>query len=77
MDTLGQVLEQDLMLGSAFAGSPDFVEGVRALLVDRDNAPRWRHASLEDVDPAEVTQLFTGSRPGAVATVACAVATPD
>ena len=63
MDTLAQVLEQDLMLGSAFAGSPDFVEGVRALLVDRDNAPRWRHGSLEDVDPAEVARLFSGSGP--------------
>ena len=68
MDTLAQVLEQDLMLGGAFAGSPDFVDGVRALLVDRDNAPHWRHGSLEDVDPAEVSRLFTGSRPGAVAT---------
>lgn len=68
MDTLGQVLEQDLMLGRALAGSPDFVEGVRALLVDRDNAPRWRHASLEDVDPAEVAELFTDGRRTAVAT---------
>jgi hypothetical protein len=68
MDTLGQVLEQDLMLGRALAGSPDFVEGVRALLVDRDNAPRWRHASLEDVDPAEVAELFTDDRRTAVAT---------
>jgi len=68
MDTLAQVLEQDLMLGSAFASSPDFVEGVRALLVDRDNAPRWRHGSLMDVDPAEVAQLFSGSRRAAVET---------
>jgi len=68
MDTLGQVLEQDLTLGRAFAGSPDFVEGVRALLVDRDNAPRWRHASLEEVDPAEVAELFIGGRRTAVAT---------
>ena len=61
MDTLAEVLDQDLRLGSAFASSPDFVEGVRALLVDRDNAPRWRHKSLEDVDPAEVARLFSGS----------------
>lgn len=60
MDTLAQVLDQDLMLGRTFASSSDFVEGVRALLVDRDNAPRWRHRSLDDVDPAEVAQLFTG-----------------
>ena len=67
MNTLAQVLEQDLMLGRAFANSPDFVEGVRALLVDRDNAPRWRHVSLTDIDPAEVARLFGGSRPGAEA----------
>jgi enoyl-CoA hydratase len=67
MDTLAQVLEQDLRLGSSFASSPDFVEGVRALLVDRDNAPRWRHGSLSDVDPAEVAELFAGSHPRGVA----------
>lgn len=67
MGTLAQVLEQDLMLGRTFASSSDFVEGVRALLVDRDSSPRWRHGSLHDVDPAEVARLFTGGRPGAVA----------
>jgi enoyl-CoA hydratase len=60
MDTLAQVLEQDLMLGGAMADSADFVEGVRALLVDRDKAPRWQHQSLAEVDPAEVARSFTG-----------------
>jgi enoyl-CoA hydratase len=60
MDTLAQVLEQDLMLGTAMADSADFVEGVRALLIDRDNAPRWQHQSLADVDPAQVARSFTG-----------------
>lgn len=60
MDTLAQVLEQDLTLGGAMADSLDFVEGVRALLIDRDSAPRWQHRSLAEVDPAEVAGLFTG-----------------
>lgn len=60
MSTLAQVLDQDLMLGRAFAGSADFSEGVRALLVDRDNAPQWSHRSLEDVYPSEVAQMFLG-----------------
>ena len=60
METLSQVLEQDLMLGAAMADSVDFVEGVRALLVDRDNAPRWQHRSLTDVDQAEVAGVFAG-----------------
>jgi enoyl-CoA hydratase len=42
------------------ADSADFVEGVRALLVDRDNAPRWQQRSLADVDPAVVARAFTG-----------------
>jgi len=60
MDTLAQVQAQDLTLAGALADSPDFVEGVRALLVDRDNAPRWAHRSLAEVDRAEVAQLFAG-----------------
>jgi enoyl-CoA hydratase len=63
METVAQVLGQDLILSSAFASSPDFVEGVRALLVDRDNHPKWRHGSVKDVDSAEVARLFAGSHP--------------
>jgi enoyl-CoA hydratase len=62
MSTLAEVLDQDLMLGGALADSVDFVEGVRALLVDRDNSPRWQHRSLADVDPAEVARVFSRDR---------------
>jgi len=62
MDTLAQVLEQDLVLGGALADSVDFVEGVRALLVDRDNAPHWQHGSLGEVDRAEVAAVFARDR---------------
>ncbi|MEO1089472.1 MAG: enoyl-CoA hydratase/isomerase family protein [Pseudomonadota bacterium] len=36
----------------------DFFEGVRALLVDRDNQPRWRPAALEAVDDASIDAHF-------------------
>jgi enoyl-CoA hydratase len=68
MDTLAQVLAQDLVLGGAMADSVDFVEGVRALLVDRGSTPRWQHGDLTEVDPAEVARVFTGGRQMAVAT---------
>lgn len=32
----------------------DFLEGVRARIIDRDNAPHWRHASIAAVSPADV-----------------------
>ncbi len=41
----------------------EFPEGVRALLVDKDKAPKWRHRELEDVPPAAVTALFAPFAP--------------
>jgi enoyl-CoA hydratase len=36
----------------------EFPEGVRALLVDKDKAPKWNPARLEDVTPAMVEGFF-------------------
>ena len=36
----------------------DFYEGIRAALVDKDNAPRWKPARLEDVSDADVAAYF-------------------
>ena len=58
MASVAQVLDQDLLLATAFLPGSDFSEGVRALLVDKDNAPQWQHASLAAVDPAQVQGLF-------------------
>ena len=36
----------------------DFYEGVRAVIVDKDNAPRWRPATLAEVGDAEIERHF-------------------
>jgi enoyl-CoA hydratase/carnithine racemase len=36
----------------------DFLEGVRALIVDKDNAPRWNPPSLAEVSDAAVAAFF-------------------
>jgi enoyl-CoA hydratase len=55
-------LEQSLMREYRFAFRtitlPDFLEGVRARVVDKDNAPRWQPARLADVKESDVDALF-------------------
>ncbi|MGU9978965.1 enoyl-CoA hydratase/isomerase family protein [Phreatobacter sp. HK31-P] len=36
----------------------DFYEGVRAVIIDKDNAPRWSPASLAEVTPAMIEAHF-------------------
>ena len=36
----------------------DFVEGVRAVLVDKDNAPRWDPATPEGVTDHMIDRIF-------------------
>jgi enoyl-CoA hydratase/carnithine racemase len=36
----------------------EVLEGVRALVIDKDNAPKWNPPTLEDVTPAMVARFF-------------------
>jgi enoyl-CoA hydratase len=46
-----------------FVAGHDFREGVRAVIIDKDNRPRWCPSRLEDVTAAEVEAYFR-SLPG-------------
>jgi enoyl-CoA hydratase len=56
--SLPDLLPQELGLAVRLATGPDFAEGVRAQLVDRDRNPRWSHARIEDVSRDEVLSYF-------------------
>jgi enoyl-CoA hydratase len=56
--SLADCLALELRLTGTVCFHPDFAEGVRAVLVDKDNAPRWTPASLDALDPATVAAAF-------------------
>lgn len=58
MNSVEDVLAQDLVLARNVSHHPDFAEGVRAQLVDKDRTPRWTHRCLDDVTTDEVEAAF-------------------
>ncbi|HEV2677234.1 MAG TPA: enoyl-CoA hydratase/isomerase family protein [Aliidongia sp.] len=52
------MLRIEYRLAVRSVGGSDFPEGVRAILVDKDNKPAWRPARLDQVDAAWVEQFF-------------------
>ncbi|WP_422846396.1 enoyl-CoA hydratase/isomerase family protein [Acidovorax sp. M2(2025)] len=44
-------------------GQSETVEGIRALAVDKDHAPQWNPARIEDVTPAMVAPFFVSPWP--------------
>ncbi len=58
MADLTEALAQELVLAMGCMRSHDFVEGVRAAVIDKDRAPRWQPGRLEDVSDAMVAGYF-------------------
>ena len=55
---LESCLALEYRLSQRFMASHDFYEGVRALLIDKDLAPKWRPASLGEVTEADIAAYF-------------------
>jgi enoyl-CoA hydratase len=53
-----EVMAMEYRIAHRLAVSHDFLEGVRAVILDRDNQPKWRPASLEAVSEAAVEAIF-------------------
>jgi enoyl-CoA hydratase len=56
--SLAEDLRIEYRLASRLVMRHDFREGVRAVIVEKDNAPIWRPAGLAEVDDALVDQIF-------------------
>lgn len=58
-DSLKEVLDKELVLSTKCLTKGEFAEGIRALLIDKDQQPRWRYASLAEMDSAWIDDFFS------------------
>ncbi|WP_347333105.1 enoyl-CoA hydratase/isomerase family protein, partial [Ralstonia pseudosolanacearum] len=56
--TLADELRRELDMMARVFDAGDGIEGIRALAVDKDHAPRWQHASVDAVREDEVAAFF-------------------
>jgi enoyl-CoA hydratase/carnithine racemase len=57
--SLAECLKMDFCLVEHFMQGLDFYEGVRALLIDKDNTPHWEYVRIEDVPDSVVDAYFS------------------
>ncbi|MEV6415828.1 enoyl-CoA hydratase/isomerase family protein [Kribbella sp. NPDC051718] len=60
LSSLREALDQEYRLSLRFHGSHDFLEGVRAQVIDKDRNPQWVPARLDDVAESVVAAYFAG-----------------
>jgi len=51
-------LDQEFRYTFRCGAQGDFVEGIRAAIIDRDGNPAWRHTSWRDVETLDVTHML-------------------
>ncbi|MGH6937317.1 MAG: enoyl-CoA hydratase/isomerase family protein, partial [Methylocella sp.] len=55
---IGEALRTEFRIVSRIARGHDFYEGVRAVIIDKDQRPLWNPAGIENVAPADVAAYF-------------------
>jgi enoyl-CoA hydratase len=53
LPSLERCLEMEYRISTTFLKTPDFIEGVRAAIIDKDRSPRWDPPTLEEVENSD------------------------
>jgi enoyl-CoA hydratase len=56
--TFTECMRAEFRIVSRIVYDHDFYEGVRALIIDKDNQPRWRPATLPEVTDKDIARYF-------------------
>ena len=57
--SLKAIFNNELVLSRNLARHSEFIEGVRALLIDKDRQPQWQFQSVEDIPTAFIDSFFS------------------
>jgi enoyl-CoA hydratase len=58
MTSFADNMAMEYRIGSRVVRRHDFLEGVRAVIIDKDNAPHWSPANLDDVSDSLLDDIF-------------------
>ena len=58
LDAIAPVLAQEYRFTYRCMEQGDFLEGIRAQVVDKDRSPRWRHGDLDAVSSMDVAKML-------------------
>jgi enoyl-CoA hydratase len=56
--SIEECMQMDFRILNRMLSGHDFYEGIHAAIIDRGAQPRWRPATLEEVDPAAIEAYF-------------------
>lgn len=57
-DDIGRALTHEYRFTARSMEHGDFLEGIRAAIIDKDRAPVWKHAKMADVTVMEVARML-------------------
>lgn len=58
MQSYPECFQMEYRIASRMLENPDFYEGVRAVIIDKDQSPKWRHKDVTQVSMEEVDRFF-------------------
>jgi enoyl-CoA hydratase len=62
LPTLEACLDMEYQISTTFLDMPDFAEGIRAAVIDKDRRPKWAPDRLDQVSDSIIDRFF--GRPG-------------